>query len=349
MPETPSRICFVSDHTYLPDRVGGRESSIDDLSRLLGNRGHHVTIVANRGSLRELPKRVANRLLWKTPYLVRRVKDERSTARDLLLRGEVDVIVYNVARAADFVLDEPRLRERQIFFIRDAEDNSLAGLAGVSRIRFIANSHFTASLVHDRVGRWPFVFQPLVDPTKYTVPHTGRLVTFINPVEKKGLTRALAVAAALRDVDFLFVEGWELTSRQKKELASHAKRLGNIRLMSATTHAGRIYEKTRVLMVPSVWAEAFGRVSIEAQINGIPVIASHIGGLTESVGDGGILIDPQAPTDEWVEAVRSTIEDDELWNRLSRRALSHSRGYTCANTTRIDRFIAWIAEGSLGA
>ena len=96
-------------------------------------------------------------------------------------------------------------------------------------------------------------------------------------------------------------------------------------------------------------AEAFGRVSIEAQINGIPVIASHIGGLTESVGDGGILIDPQAPTDEWVEAVRSTIEDDELWNRLSRRALSHSRGYTCANTTRIDRFIAWIAEGSLGA
>jgi glycogen(starch) synthase len=49
--------------------------------------------------------------------------------------------------------------------------------------------------------------------------------------------------------------------------------------------------------VPSVWEEPFGLVAVEAQMNGVPVIASRCGGLTEIVTEnsGGILV---APRDE---------------------------------------------------
>jgi glycogen(starch) synthase len=46
--------------------------------------------------------------------------------------------------------------------------------------------------------------------------------------------------------------------------------------------------------VPSVWEEPFGVVAVEAQMNGVPVIASRCGGLPEIVSpdSGGILVAP---------------------------------------------------------
>ncbi len=52
-----------------------------------------------------------------------------------------------------------------------------------------------------------------------------------------------------------------------------------------------------VCVVPSLFEEPFGRVAIEAQANGVPVIASRIGGLGENVVDGetGWLYGPDDP------------------------------------------------------
>lgn len=43
-----------------------------------------------------------------------------------------------------------------------------------------------------------------------------------------------------------------------------------------------IYDEMAVLIVPSLWQEAWGLVATEAQIRGIPVIAANIGGLAEA-------------------------------------------------------------------
>lgn len=47
-------------------------------------------------------------------------------------------------------------------------------------------------------------------------------------------------------------------------------------------------------LVPSVWAEPFGMVAIEAMAGGRPVIASRVGGLADIVVDGatGLLVEP---------------------------------------------------------
>jgi glycosyltransferase involved in cell wall biosynthesis len=41
---------------------------------------------------------------------------------------------------------------------------------------------------------------------------------------------------------------------------------------------------TRILVVPSVWEEPFGRVAPEAMINGIPPLVSNRGSLPHVIG-----------------------------------------------------------------
>ncbi|QSQ22280.1 glycosyltransferase family 4 protein [Pyxidicoccus parkwayensis] len=55
-----------------------------------------------------------------------------------------------------------------------------------------------------------------------------------------------------------------------------------------------LYAAMDVLAVPSEWLEPFGRVSIEAQACGVPVLASRIGGLPETIREGetGFLFPP---------------------------------------------------------
>ena len=55
-----------------------------------------------------------------------------------------------------------------------------------------------------------------------------------------------------------------------------------------------LFEQIDVLAVPSLWREPFGRIVIEANAWGIPVVASRRGGLPEIVDDGvtGFLFDP---------------------------------------------------------
>ena len=54
------------------------------------------------------------------------------------------------------------------------------------------------------------------------------------------------------------------------------------------------FRRSWVVAVPSVWEEPFGHVGIEAMMNGIPIVASKIGGLAEIVEDGrtGFVVPP---------------------------------------------------------
>jgi glycosyltransferase involved in cell wall biosynthesis len=81
----------------------------------------------------------------------------------------------------------------------------------------------------------------------------------------------------------------------------------------------------RSLVVPSTWYEGAGRVVLEAYAAGVPVLASRVGALPETVQDGvtGLLL-PPAHAEAWAEAAERLLEDSEsvqmgnaawdLWN-----------------------------------
>jgi glycosyltransferase involved in cell wall biosynthesis len=96
---------------------------------------------------------------------------------------------------------------------------------------------------------------------------------------------------------------------------------------------------TRILLVPSVWEEPFGRVAAEAMINGIPPLVGNRGALPDVVGGdaaagggGRVLPIPdwmtpstnQVPSESevqpWYDAVCALWDDAALYESLAARA-----------------------------
>lgn len=71
-----------------------------------------------------------------------------------------------------------------------------------------------------------------------------------------------------------------------------------------TNSPEHLYPALDVLAVPSEWPEPFGRVAIEAQACGVPVLVSDVGGLPETleVGVSGELVRP-GRVDAWEDAL----------------------------------------------
>jgi glycosyltransferase involved in cell wall biosynthesis len=107
------------------------------------------------------------------------------------------------------------------------------------------------------------------------------------------------VGDRFKDRPFLFVEGFFDPQAHGISLV----RTGNLVHARSSPDVGTIYDMTDLLIIPSQWEEPFGRVALEAMYNRIPVIASRTGGLVESVGEGGLLIDDFKNVESWTRAI----------------------------------------------
>jgi len=82
------------------------------------------------------------------------------------------------------------------------------------------------------------------------------------------------------------------------------------------------YDRSHILLVPSLWQEPFGLVIAEAMARGLPVIASDAGGPAEIITHGvdGLLV-PPGDEQALVSAIKRLLEDPDECERLSKAAL----------------------------
>jgi len=99
-----------------------------------------------------------------------------------------------------------------------------------------------------------------------------------------------------------------------------------------------------VVIAPSIEPEAFGRVAVEAQAMGRPVVASRLGAQTETVMDGqtGFLFEPgnvEELAQRITEALSLTSQKREIMSRLQRERVvsSYTVDVMCAATLRVYR------------
>ena len=165
----------------------------------------------------------------------------------------------------------------------------------------VTNSRFMAARISALWGVEADVVYPVPERRAVDAGGTsGPFITFFNPLPHKGLSVAHnLVTRRFQDRPFLFVEGFIDPEAHGIALS----RSGNLVHARRSPNVAAIYMMTRTLIVPSQWEEPFGRVALEAMYNRVPVIASRTGGLIESVGSGGVLIEDFGNAERWVEEI----------------------------------------------
>jgi len=113
---------------------------------------------------------------------------------------------------------------------------------------------------------------------------------------------------------------------ERLRLQEKAARLGGGHQVDFTGWLSRdavrtFYGQARVLVMPSLWPEPFGRVGIEALAEGAPVVAFSVGAIPEWLRDGetGFLVEPRN-TRHLAEKIARLVSDDRLFHTMSARA-----------------------------
>jgi glycosyltransferase involved in cell wall biosynthesis len=224
---------------------------------------------------------------------------------------------------------------------RDAE---ITKILRSPRVLLLSVSEFIANRAKESLGIEAPVVPVLIRFNDYIATRRDpQWVTFINPIKMKGLELALEIAAILPHRKFLFVEAWPLAAKERAKLDVSLKRLPNVSLRSRSLQMRDVYQVTSLLLVPSQCEDAFGRVIVEAAANGIPAVASRIGGIPEAIAEGGILLSPTDQPETWAREIERLLSDEELYASLAKRA-SLNAGRIELNPEFVGRRYLQVAE-----
>ena len=120
-----------------------------------------------------------------------------------------------------------------------------------------------------------------------------------NPNPKKGGDIVLELIKRNPKKNFLLILGWANYVPLEYNFENYKNKL----IILPQEDIAEIYSYTKLLLFPSQWEEALGRVQIEAAFNNIPMIGSNIGGIAECFKGNGILVDPINNIEKWQAAL----------------------------------------------
>jgi glycosyltransferase involved in cell wall biosynthesis len=205
-------------------------------------------------------------------------------------------------------------------------------------------SQYLTDVYRDRVGLASTPLEPPIDWSTVVAPTESRaFVTFVHPAPHKGLLLFARLADMLGsrrpDIPVLLVQsgrsGGSLNAIREIDFGRYPQ----IMAAPPVPTPADYFALTRMLLVPSIWPEPFGRVAAEAMINGIPPLVSNrgalpqvIGGDFSSGGGGRVLPIPDAMESEptrlpsedevrpWFDAVCTLWDDTALYAAVAARA-----------------------------
>ncbi len=330
----PLKVVFAGGNGYPPEAAGGVQSSTHHLATALAAQGHQPSVLTSLygDGWFGMRARVQLKLSGKgyvtdgtMGYPVHRAWFAKDQIGALLRTSRPDVAVVQCHGSVAMGKAFSDAGVPLVVYLRNVEFDELGGdPRDLPDARFIANSDFTARRYAEVFGITATVIRPSINRTLYQTTPDGDGVTFIGPVAAKGLDRAIEMAIACPDIPFLFVESWLLSAEQLAALEARIAGISNIRFERRTADMKSLFRRTRILLAPSRWEEAWGRVASEAHCSGIPVVGSSRGGLAEAIGPGGVALDYDAPLADWVASLRKLWSDPVEYSRVSQAARSYS-------------------------
>lgn len=172
------------------------------------------------------------------------------------------------------------------------------------------------------------VIRPIMHEDKITIQEDfkGDCITLVNANQNKGVHQFLELARKMPQRRFLGV----LPYYGELQVPPSPP---NVDWVPFDNDIRNVLKRTRILLVPSYY-ESFGRIAVEAMVNGIPVLYSkpaiksrYPGGSTEGmqewIGDAAVACDRDVP-EEWIAAI-SDLDSEEVYSERSRKSKDHIR------------------------
>ncbi|MGP3944960.1 glycosyltransferase family 4 protein [Streptomyces sp. 6N106] len=226
----------------------------------------------------------------------------REALQDILNDLDPDVILLNscavrLNEAHHAVLDESLASGRQVAVLvtdqlyptsRDHPEDEVRSYYSLMRQTSVhAVSQTIADAFHGQTGV-PAQVLPNLLPERRVAPAPSRaesrFLTLINHHPIKGRRVWDALIRQRPSDAYLAVETWP-------DVPAYVPPTPNVEVAAFTPDPTTIYNRTRILLVPSLGPEGLARVTLEAMESGVPVIAHRIGSLPE-LGNAAMFIAP---------------------------------------------------------
>ncbi len=361
------RLVFVAT---LPD-VGGAATHLVSLTKALAGAGHHISVVASEGSalwctLQADPRITLHDAAFTSTYrasamrAVRRAI-EQCRADAVFATFERDywgtgVVASQCGVPAAFFLHHAGMKRvnrlvltrlRWHFIVPSHDLRAWISDRGVSRSRsqVLYNSVDTAAFHPDVASR-------AAVRSTLGLPVDAIVVGFIGRLEyNKGVIPfAHALNRAMAHDERLYAL-WLGCGRREHDvddiIRSSCAPDRHVR-HAWTDDVHPYYAALDLLALPSIKRESFGRVLIEAQACGIPVLGSAIGGIPEAmdVGRSGRLVAP-GDIEAWAGAISELATDGALRARMGAAGVD----FVCRHfdsAAAVSQFEMWFAKWRLG-
>jgi len=335
---------LIVSGTYPPD-IGGSELSIHTACRELIKRGHQIIVIAD-------DRRPRHYLTEDVPVYGVAPKSVLQIMNKLHKKHKFDVIITQLIYSPEALRWGKEKNIPTIYFIRNNEMKlDLSPSSPYYPTILIANSQFIKLRSREKWKRNIRLIYPFIDLTKF-IPNKKNpiYITMINPLIIKGGEILYKLAQRFPNKKFLAVMGWtglrnrdsfkwerrqwELIAKAHNDHNVHPpeevdfSNLKNVETLKGVKDMRFVYAKTRILLFPSIWDEAFGRSIVEALASGIPVIANNVGGIEETgIKEGGILLDKESPLKKWVKAIKK-LDDPIIYKKISKSAIEDAKKYS---------------------
>lgn len=148
-------------------------------------------------------------------------------------------------------------------------------------------------------------------------------IVLVNPREEHGVMVVPDLARSFPTIEFVLQESWPLTTAERATIDGILAVHQNVWFRGRKSSPAEVFGDAAIILAPHR-IDNRPRTILEAQSNGIPVIASDLPGLVESVGPGGLIVERSSGAVGWRDAVESLTQDPAKYRELEVQARAHS-------------------------